>query len=312
MLGYILRRTLASVPTLLLVYTMVFFIAHITPGSPWDIGSNRPIEPTIAASLDAKFHLNEPLPVQYVEYLVGALHGDLGPSYRDRTQSVDEIITRFLPVSLELGTAAMLLAILLGLPLGALAALTPHPAVDTVIRMLSTLGISLPTYVVTSILIVVLGVGLGLVPTFGWHGIFSPSAIVPVFSLALAPLAAVIRYFRSSMLEVMHLDYVRTARAKGLRPIAVIIRHMGRNALIPVATVAGVYASYVLTGSFFVESIAGIPGFGRYFVLAVAARDYPVIIGTTLVYAVFVVGINLLVDLSYFFLDPRVRVNGAA
>ncbi len=310
MLGYVVRRTIAGIPTLLVVYTLVFLIAHVTPGSPWDIGSNRPVEPTVKATLDAKFHLDEPLPAQYVAYLWGALHGDLGPSYRDRTQTVDDIIVHFLPVSLELGAAAMLLSIALGLPLGALAALTRHPAVDGVIRMVSTLGISMPTYVVTSILVVVLGVELGLVPTFGWKGVFSISAIVPVFSLALAPLAAVIRYFRSSMLEVMHLDYIRTARAKGLRPLAIIVRHMGRNALIPVMTVAGVYASNVLTGSFFVESIAGIPGFGRYFVLAVAARDYPVIIGTTLVYAVFVVVINLIVDLSYFLLDPRVRMEG--
>jgi ABC-type dipeptide/oligopeptide/nickel transport system permease component len=312
MLGYIARRGLASIPTLLLVYTVVFFIAHVTPGSPWDIGTNRPVEPTVKASLDAKFHLNEPIHTQYVEYLAGALHGDLGPSYRDRTQTVAEIITRFLPVSVELGATAMLLAIVLGLPLGAIAALTRNSWIDTVIRMLSTVGISMPTYVVTSILVVVLGVGLGWVPTFGWHGAFSSSAVVPVLSLALAPLAAVVRYFRSSMLEVMHLDYVRTARAKGLRPIAVIIHHMGRNALIPVMTVAGVYSSYVLVGSFFVESIAGIPGFGRYFVLAVAARDYPVIIGTTLVYAVFVVIINLMVDVSYFLLDPRVRTGRSA
>ena len=167
----------------------------------------------------------------------------------------------------------------------------------------------MPTYVVTSILIVVLGVELGLVPTFGWKGVFSVSAIVPVLSLALAPLAAIIRYFRSSMLEVMNLDYIRTAHAKGLEPILIVTSHMGRNALIPVVTITGVYAANVLTGSFFVESIAGIPGFGRYFVLAVAARDYPVIIGTTLVYAVFVVGINLIVDLSYFLLDPRVRMD---
>jgi ABC-type dipeptide/oligopeptide/nickel transport system permease component len=309
MLGYFVRRTLAGIPTLLLVYTLVFFIAHVTPGSPWDAGTNRPIEPTVQASLDAKFHLNEPLHVQYFEYLIGALQGDLGPSYRDRTQTVDQIIAHFLPVSIQLGAAAMAVAILLGLPLGALAALTRHRAVDAAIRMASTLGISMPTYVVTSILIVVLGVELGWVPTFGWHGVFSTSAIVPVFSLALAPLAAVVRYFRSSMLEVKHLDYVTTARAKGLSPIAIAIRHMGRNALIPVMTVTGVYASYVLVGSFFVETIAGIPGFGRYFVLAVAARDYPVIIGTTLVYAVFVVGINLIVDLSYFVLDPRVRMD---
>jgi ABC-type dipeptide/oligopeptide/nickel transport system permease component len=309
MMSFALRRVFASILTLLLVYTLVFFIAHVTPGSPWDIGSNRPVDPTVKAALDQKYHLNEPLYVQYVEYLRGALQGDLGPSYRDRTQSVGNIIANFLPVSLELGAAAMILAIVLGLPLGALAALTTHPAIDGLIRTIATLGISMPTYVVTSILIVVLGVELGLVPTFGWKGVFSVSAIVPVLSLALAPLAAIIRYFRSSMLEVMNLDYIRTAHAKGLEPILIITRHMGRNALIPVVTITGVYAANVLTGSFFVESIAGIPGFGRYFVLAVAARDYPVIIGTTLVYAVFVVGINLIVDLSYFLLDPRVRMD---
>lgn len=308
MLGYLLRRILAAIPTLLLVYTMVFFIAHVTPGSPWDTSSNRPIEPEVQATLDAKYHLNDPLYVQYVDYLWAALHGDLGPSFRDRTQSVDDIVAHFLPVSLKLGGMAMLLAVLLGLPLGALAALTRHPAVDGLIRMLSTLGISMPTYVVTSVLIVTLGVALGWVPTFGWKGVFTASSIVPVFSLALAPLAAVIRAFRTSMLEVMHLDFIRTARAKGLKPLAIIVHHMGRNALIPAVTVAGAYTSYILVGSFFVESIAGIPGFGRYFVMSIAARDYPVIISTTLIYAVFVVVINLLVDLSYFVLDPRVRV----
>ena len=307
MLGYIARRVLASIPTLLLVYTVVFLIAHVTPGSPWDIGSNRPLDPVVKAALDAKYHLNDPLYKQYVDYLVGALGGDFGPSYRDRSQSVNSILRHFLPVSIALGSAAMLLAVAVGLPLGALAALTKRRWVDQLIRVFGTLGISMPTYVVASVLIVVLGVELGLVPTFGWRGIFSTTAIIPVFSLALAPLAAVIRYFRSSMLEVKHLDYVRTAHAKGVKPMGVVIWHMGRNALMPVVTVIGVYTSYVLVGSFFVESIAGVPGFGRYFVLSVAARDYPVIIATALVYAVFVVVINMLVDLSYFILDPRVR-----
>lgn len=308
MLSYLFKRILSAIPTLLIAYTLVFFIAHATPGSPWDTGGNRPMEPSVKAVLDAKYNLDKPLHVQYATYLWNALHGDLGPSYRDRSQSVNDIVARFLPVSLTLGAAAMVLAILLGLPLGALAALTRHPIVDGVIRMISTLGISMPTYVVTSILIVSLGVGLGLVPTFGWKGLFTTSSIVPVFSLALAPLAAVIRCFRTSMLEVMNLDFVRTARAKGLKPLAIIIHHMGRNALIPAVTVAGSYMTYVLVGSFFVESIAGIPGFGRYFVLAIAARDYPVIIGTTLIYAVFVVVINLVVDLLYFLLDPRTRM----
>lgn len=312
MLSYLFKRILSAIPTLLIAYTLVFFIAHATPGSPWDTGGNRPMEPSVKAVLDAKYNLDKPLHVQYASYLWNALHGDLGPSYRDRSQSVNDIVARFLPVSLKLGAAAMVLAILLGLPLGALAALTRHPAVDGLIRMVSTIGISMPTYVVTSILIVSLGVGLGLVPTFGWKGLFTTSSIVPVFSLALAPLAAVIRCFRTSMLEVMNLDFVRTARAKGLKPLSIIIHHMGRNALIPAVTVAGSYMTYVLVGSFFVESIAGIPGFGRYFVLAIAARDYPVIIGTTLIYAVFVVVINLVVDLLYFVLDPRTRLERAS
>lgn len=311
MLGYIARRVLAAVPTLLLVYTMVFLIAHVTPGSPWDVGSNRPMEPSVKEALDAKFRLNQPLYVQYVDYLSGALRGDFGPSYRDQSRSVADIITTFLPVSLKLGAAALLLAIIIGLPLGALGALTTHRYIDAAIRMVSTLGTSMPTYVITSVLIVTFSVALGWLPTFGFKGIFTASAIIPVLSLALAPMAAIIRYFRTSMREVMHLDFVQTARAKGIRPIHVIVRHMGRNALIPIVTVVGGYASYVMVGSFFVESIAGIPGFGRYFVLAVAARDYPVIVGTTLVYAVFVIVFNLIVDVSYFLLDPRVRVDQA-
>lgn len=311
MLSYLVRRVLAGIPTLLLVYTMVFMIAHVTPGSPWDAGSNRPMEPSVKAALDAKYRLDQPLAVQYVDYLWAAAHGDFGPSYRDQSQSVSDIVKRFLPVSLQLGAAALLFAVLVGLPLGALAALTSHPAVDGAIRVFGTLGTSMPTYVVTSVLIVVFSVSLGWLPTFGFKGILTPSAIIPVVALALAPMAAIIRYFRTSMLEVMHLDFVQTARSKGLRPVHVIVRHMGRNALIPVVTVVGAYASQVLVGSFFVESIAGIPGFGRYFVLAIAARDYPVIIASTLIYAAFVIVINIIVDMSYFLLDPRVRAAGA-
>jgi ABC-type dipeptide/oligopeptide/nickel transport system permease component len=304
---YAVRRALAGIPTLLLVFTLVFLIAHATPGSPWDIGSNRPIEPSIKAALDAKFHLDEPLPVQYVQYLLGALQGDLGPSYRNRTQSVTDIILHFLPVSLELGAAAMLLAILLGLPLGALAALTRGSWIDGLIRMISTLGISMPTYVVTSILIVSLGVGLGWVPTAIWHGAFSTSAIVPVFSLALAPLAAIIRYFRNSMLEVMHLDYVRTARAKGLANLRVIMAHAFRNALLPIATIIGLQLGGVFSGAVLTETIFGLAGVGRMLYEGITARDYPVIQGFTLVIAFGYVAVNLVVDLSYAFFDPRIR-----
>lgn len=307
MLWYLAQRLAATVPTLLLVYTIVFFIAHATPGSPWDVGTNRPVDPHTLAALNAKYHLNEPILQQYFGYLGGVLHGDFGPSYRDPTMSVGDIIRDFLPVSLQLGGAGMALGVIVGLILGTVAALSRGTWLDSGIRVITTVGISMPSYVVTSLLIVVLGVNLGWVPTIGWNGLFSPSSIVPVVALALAPMAAVTRYFRASMLEVMHLDFIRTARAKGLPWRIVVIRHMGRNALIPAITVIGVYTSYVLVGSFFVESIAGIPGFGRYFVLSVNARDYPVIIATALVYSLFVIAANLLVDLGYFALDPRVR-----
>ncbi|KQU83911.1 hypothetical protein ASD00_33950 [Ensifer sp. Root31] len=308
MFAFVLKRILVSIPTLLVVYTVTFVIAHFTPGSPWDSASaNRPMEPAAKAALDAKYNLDAPLHVQYVDYLWGAVQGDLGPTFRDPTQSVTEIVKRFLPTSLGLGSMAMAVSIIIGLPLGIIAALTRSRALETGILFFCTFGVSVPTYIITAVLIVTLGVGLGLVPTFGWQGLFSISAIVPVISLALAPMAAIARYSRNSVLEVMHKDFIRSALAKGVQRRRIITVHILRNALVPVVTVAGSYASSVLVGSFFVESIAGVPGFGRYFVLAVSARDYPVIIATTLVYAVIVIACNLIVDVAHFIIDPRTR-----
>lgn len=308
MFSFILKRVLAGIPTLLVVYTVTFAIAHLTPGSPWDSASaNRPMEPAAKAALDAKYNLDAPIYVQYVDYLWGAVQGDLGPSFRDQTQSVADIVIKFLPTSLALGSMAMALSVILGLPLGVLAALTRSRVIEAAILFVCTVCVSLPTYIITAVLIVALGIGLGLVPTFGWHGPLSASAIVPVVSLALAPMAAIARYSRNCVLEVLHKDFVRSARAKGVTNRRIIAVHILRNALVPVVTVAGSYTSAVLVGSFFVESIAGVPGFGRYFVLAVSARDYPVIIGTTLVYAVIVVLCNLLVDIGHFVIDPRTR-----
>lgn len=310
MMRYVARRALAIIPTLLLVYTVTFFIAHATPGSPWDLLGERPVPKQVQENLNKKYNLDASLPEQYITYLGNALRGDLGPSYRSRSQSVMDIIREFLPVSLQLGVAAMLLAVALALPLGGLAALRRGTWVDWGIVSLTTIGVSLPSYVVASVLVVVLGVKLGWVPTIGWDGLFTTSSIVPIIGLALAPLAALTRYFRASMIEELHRDYVRTARAKGLSEQRVVNGHMARNALIPVVTVAGVYFSYVMMGSFFVETIAGVPGLGRYFVISVAARDYPVIIGTTLLYAAVVLIVNILVDVSYAALDPRIHYDG--
>jgi ABC-type dipeptide/oligopeptide/nickel transport system permease component len=308
MLKLLLRRIAIAIPTLLVVYTLVFAMAHATPGSPWSASSDRPVPEEVQRNLDREFHLDDPITVQYVSYLGNALRGDFGISYQNRTQSVGQIISAFLPVSLQLGIAALVLAVLVGLPLGALAALRSGGWIDGVVSVFTTLGVALPTYVITSVLIVLLGSLLGLVPTVGWNGIFSSSALVPVVALSMAPMAGVTRYFRSSMLDTLHSDYVRTARAKGIPARWIVVRHMARNALIPVITVLGVYASLVLVGSFFVETIAGVPGLGHEFVLSITQRDYPVIMGTTLLFATVVLVMNTLVDVLYMVVDPRIRL----
>jgi ABC-type dipeptide/oligopeptide/nickel transport system permease component len=308
MLKLLLRRIAIAIPTLLVVYTLVFAMAHATPGSPWSASSDRPVPEEVQRNLDREFHLDDPITVQYVSYLGNALRGDFGISYQNRTQSVGQIISAFLPVSLQLGIAALVLAVLVGLPLGALAALRSGGWIDGAVSVFTTLGVALPTYVITSVLIVLLGSLLGLVPTVGWDGIFSSSALVPVVALSMAPMAGVTRYFRSSMLDTLHSDYVRTARAKGIPARWIVVRHMARNALIPVITVLGVYASLVLVGSFFVETIAGVPGLGHEFVLSITQRDYPVIMGTTLLFATVVLVMNTLVDVLYMVVDPRIRL----
>ncbi len=307
MRAYLLRRLLALIPTLLLIYTIVFFLMRATPGGPWDETGSRPVFPEVRANLIRKYHLNDPLWKQYVDYLAGALHGDLGPSYRQRGRTVNEIIGDFFPISLRLGLAAMTVAIGVGVPLGFLAALRQDTRVDRGLMFLAVIGISTPSFVVATVLIVVFGVYLRWVPTSGWAGLLSRQALIPVLALALWPLAAVARYARSSMLDVIRADYVRTARAKGLRELAIVIRHAAKNALIPVVTIAGVYLAFVVTGSFYVESVTGVPGLGRYLVLSISARDYPVIMGTTLLLAVIVMVVNLMVDLTYALLDPRIR-----
>ena len=307
MLRYVARRALAIVPTLLLVYTVVFFIAHATPGSPWDMLGERPVPPQVQENLNQKYNLDKSLPEQYLTYLGNALRGDFGPSYRSRSQSVAQIIREFLPVSLQLGAAAMILALLIALPLGGLAALRRGTWLDWTIVSLTTLGISLPSYVVASVGIVVLGVKLGWVPTIGWDGLFTPSSIVPIIGLSLAPLAALTRYFRASMIEELHRDYVRTARAKGLPETLVFFRHILRNALIPILTGVVVVIPLLFMGSLLTESFFGIPGLGSYTIDAINAQDFAVVRSMVFIGSVlYIVGL-ILTDISYTLVDPRIR-----
>jgi len=303
---YIIQRLLSFIPTLLIVYTLTFLIIHATPGGPWDLEIEKVLPEAYAATMRAKYHLDDPLWKQYVDYLWNLVrYGDLGPSYFS-TLKVSEIIAVFWPVSIQLGLAAMALALLVGVPLGVIAALKQNTWLDFAATFLSIFFISTPSYVLVTLLIVIFAVQLGWLPSGGWGGLMDRKVLIPAFALAIGPAATLARYTRASLLEVLRMDYIRTARAKGLRENAVVARHALKNAFIPVVTVAALSLASVITGSFFVETIYRVPGIGRYFVNSAAGRDYPVILGLTLLFATLITLVNLLADLVYGFLDPRI------
>ena len=306
MTTYVLRRLLWVLPSLFVVFTLTFILVHATPGSPWD-ESDKPLPAAVKENLARQYHLDDPLPKQYIDYLANVLRGDFGPSYRSVERSVSEIIAATLPVSAQLGLASMLFAIVVGVPLGALAAVKHNTWIDYVSSLITVTGIATPPFVRVSLLIVFFSLVLGWLPTGGWEGIFDSRAIIPILAIGLGPAAILARYTRSSLLEVHSQDFIRTARAKGLTETAVVIRHAMKNALIPVVTVAGVTLANVITASFFVERIYSVPGIGRQFVDSVSGRDYPLLLGIVLVFALLISLMNLLVDLSYGFLDPRIR-----
>ncbi|MBA2448170.1 MAG: ABC transporter permease [Chloroflexi bacterium] len=304
MTRYFARRILLLVPIWLAVYTAVFCLFQITPGGPWD--KEKPVPREALEALNRKYGLDKPVAQQYVDYLVGVVtRFDFGPSYRRVSRTVTDIIQDFFPVSLRLGLLAMLFAISLGVPLGVVAALRHNSAADFGAMFLAVVGISVPSFVVGPILIWIFALTLGWVPT---GGVDAPrNYILPALTLGLPPLALIARFTRSAMLEVLRADYVRTARAKGLVERVIVLRHALRNALIPVVTVIGVLMAEVMVGSFYVETVFVIPGIGRYFVTSVSDRDYPVLMGVTLLLASLIALANLLVDLLYAYLDPRIR-----
>ncbi len=304
---YLLRRLLWMIPTILAIFTITFFLMHATPGSPWD-NQGRPLPLHVIENLNAKYGLDKPVWEQYLIFLWGILsRADLGDSYMRAGQSVTGLLVDYFPISLQLGLLAMTFAVIGGLLLGVLGALRPNTTLDYVTTFLSVIGISTPNYVVASLLVILLSIQFDLLPTGGWDGILSNRVIIPVIALGLGPMATIARYTRSAVLEVLSQDYIRTARAKGVSSRNVHIGHVLPNAMISVVTVAGISLVNVVTGSFFVESILNIPGIGRHFVTSVTARDYPVIIGTTLLYATLVMVMNLVVDIAYTILDPRIK-----
>lgn len=303
---YILQRLLMFIPVMLAVYTLVFVVMHATPGGPWD-NIERPLPPAVLNNLREKYGLNEPLWKQYGTYLWGIVtRFDFGPSLKGG-RDANQIIRDTFPVSLQLGLLAFVIALVAGISLGLIAAVNQNSWLDYATMLFSVIGVSTPAYVITTLLIVVLAIQLRLVPTGGWGGLLDVRIIIPAVTLALGPTAILARYLRASLLEVIGADYVRTARAKGLRGHVVILRHALPNALIPVLTLAGPILANLITGSFFVESISQIPGLGRFFVRTVLDLDYPLLIATTLLYAAVIWSMNFVVDILYTFLDPRIR-----
>ena len=283
--------------------TLAFFLIRVAPGGPFS--TEKPLPPEVIANLEAKYHLNEPIWQQYLRYLGDVLQGDLGPSFNYADYTVNELIANGFPVSFQLGLLAMLLALLLGISAGTLAALRHNRALDYGMMAVAMTGISIPNFVIAPLMILLFAVGLGWLPA---GGLEKPTSwVLPVLSLALPQAAYIARLIRGSLLEVLRAPYIRTARAKGLPMPLILWRHAARPALLPVVSYLGPAMAGVLTGSVVIESLFGVPGLGRYFVQGALNRDYTLVMGVVVFYGVLIVLFNLLVDLAYGLLDPRVR-----
>jgi oligopeptide transport system permease protein len=301
---YLLRRVLVLLPVWLTVFTLTFALYHLTPGGPWD--QEKPVPAQAKALLDRKYGLDRPLWQQYLDYLQGVVtRFDFGPSYKSQSRTVSDIIVDLFPVSAKIGLLAMTLAVGLGIPLGVASAARHHSLADHASVVVAVLGVSVPSFVIGPLLIWAFALGLGWLPPGGidnWQ-----AYLLPAVTLSIFPLALLARTTRAAMLEVLSDDFVRTARSKGLRESLVIRRHVLRNALIPVVTIGGMLLAEVLVGSFYVETVFAVPGIGRYFVTSVTSRDYPVLMGVTLLLTSVVALVNLFVDVLYAYLDPRIR-----
>jgi oligopeptide transport system permease protein len=302
--AFIIRRILWTIPVLLLVIFLTFVMMKQIGGNPFR-RTERAVPVAIQQNLERKFNLDEPWYVQYALYVKGVFTFDLGPSLVSRDRTVNDIIKEHAPKSLELGLYAMLWAIVLGIPAGVIAALRHNSVYDYGLMFLSNVGFAVPSFLVATLLIYYVALKAGLVPTNGWTT--WESKILPSFALGLLPMAYFARLVRGSMLETLQQDYVRTAKAKGLRQRRIITVHVLRNSLIPAITAIAPLLGFIITGSFVIELIFSIPGIGRYFITAVSSRDYSVVMGITVLTAVVIVLANMVVDILYGILDPRTR-----
>ncbi|HET6487963.1 MAG TPA: ABC transporter permease [Spirochaetia bacterium] len=306
MIGYIVRRLLWLIPVLLVTTVLTFGLMHSIPGNPFQKG-DRPLPPQTLRQLLAYYHLDEPVYRQYLRYMANLFKGDFGPSYQYLNRTVNDIVRGGFPVSIMLGVLALLVALVIGVPLGIVSALRQNTPVDYFSMFFALTGVSVPAMTMGPLLIWIFALKLGILPVARWGTV--QQAILPAFTLGIGSAAILARLTRASMLQVLREDYIRTARAKGVSELRIMVRHALRNALIPVVTVVGPMAAGLLTGSLVVERIFAVPGLGKYYVDAVGVRDYPVIMGTTLLYAVVLVVANLLVDITYTWIDPRIKLS---
>ncbi|HZK00855.1 MAG TPA: ABC transporter permease [Tissierellaceae bacterium] len=304
MKSFYLKRIFSMIITILLITILTFSMMHAIPGGPFT--RERPVPPEILRALEAKYDLDKSIPMQYLNYMKGLVTFDLGPSYSKIGTSVNDLIYSGFPVSAKIGLLASALIVALGIPLGVISALKQNKPIDYFVMFMATLGITVPSFVIATVIIYFFAGKLGWIPSFGlsnWR-----SYIGPVLALSGYSLAFVTRLTRSSMLEVLRQDYIRTARANGIREFTVIFKHAVRNALIPVITYVGPMVAGILTGSFVVEKIFAIPGLGRHFVESVTNRDYTTIMGITVFYAVFYLITVFVVDIAYSLIDPRIKM----
>jgi oligopeptide transport system permease protein len=305
MLNFILRRLFWAIPTIFIIVTISFFLIRLAPGSPFDV--ERPMPPEIRANMMAAYDLDKPMLQQYWIYLGKLSHGDFGPSFKNKDFTVTQLISQGFPVSLKIGGMAMLVALLLGTIFGTIAALRQNSAVDYGVMTLAMTGIAMPNFVIAPLMTLVFGLYLKWLPVAGWEGGALPNLVLPVIAMSLPYIAYIARMTRGSMIEVLRSNYIRTARAKGLPVRHILVHHALKAAIMPVVSFLGPATAGIITGSVVIETIFELPGIGRYFVQGALNRDYTLVMGVVIFYAALIMALNLIVDVIYAKLDPRVR-----
>jgi len=304
MLEFVVKRILNGLMVLWLIITLTFMLLRLMPGGPFTM--DRKLPPAILKNLETKYKLNDPLIVQYCDYFKGLFRGDLGPSFKYEDRTVNSIIADGAPVSFQLGIKSVLLSLLLGIPAGVISALKHGKWQDRILSLVTVAGIAIPGFIVASLLMIVLALKLNLLPTAMWGG--WKYQVMPILALSLGPMAVITRLTRTSMLDVLGQDYIKLAYAKGLSDYTVLWKHALPNSLIPVVTITGPLIAGIVTGSFVIESIFAIPGVGKAFVTSIYNRDYTLILGMTIFYSALLIFLNIVVDIIYPLLDPRITM----